>query len=197
MQQEAGLILPDGVVRPLDRPASIGRAAENDVVIAKGGVSRRHAAVAPHGRRWFVEDKGSYHGTFVNGVRLAPGVVHPLRHADRIRVGPDTLIFIGHGVPDDPDDTAHFEVAEIAVERPLSPFQAQVVRELCASWLAGGSLDDLPTNEQIAARIGTPGAQESVKAALRRAYAKAGLSGEPASTKRRKLCAVARSQGWV
>jgi hypothetical protein len=36
-----------------------------------------------------------------------------------------------------------------------------------------------------------------VKAALRRIYAKAGLSDQPAHAKRRALCRVARQRGWV
>jgi hypothetical protein len=79
----------------------------------------------------------------------------------------------------------------------LSPFQRQVVQCLCGPWLAGASLERLPSNEQIAAQLGTPGATGTVKAALRRIYAKAGLSGEPAHAKRRALCRVARQRGWV
>jgi DNA-binding CsgD family transcriptional regulator len=55
----------------------------------------------------------------------------------------------------------------------------------------------LPSNEEIAARLGTPGATETVKAALRRAYAKAGLTGQPAHVKRRTLCRAARQRGWI
>jgi hypothetical protein len=72
-----------------------------------------------------------------------------------------------------------------------------VVEALCAGWLAGGSLDDLPTNDEIAARLGTPGATETVKAALRRAYAKAGLTEGSPYAKRRALCKIARQRGWV
>ena len=133
----------------------------------------------------------------MNGVRLQPGVLYSLRHADRIVVGPDTLVFFAPTQLDDPDDTARFELAEVAAEPALSPFQTQVVHALCAPWLAGGSLDELPSNEQIAAQLGTPAATESVKAALRRAYAKAGLSEESSSGKRRQLCIVARRRGWI
>ena len=72
-----------------------------------------------------------------------------------------------------------------------------MVEALCSGWLAGGSLDELPTNEEIAARLGTPGATETVKAALRRAYAKAGLTEGSPYAKRRALCKIARQRGWV
>ena len=198
MESEAGLILPDGAVRQLDGEFSIGRALGNDLVLARAKVSRRHARLTTEDGRWFVEDRGSLYGTYVNGVRLQPGVPYSLRHADRIAIGSDTLVFFAPTQLDDPDDTSRFEVTELATAEPaLSPFQAQVVHALCAPWLAGGSPDDLPSNEQIAAQLGTPDAAESVKAALRRVYAKAGLSGELASTKRRKLCVIARRRGWV
>ena len=52
-------------------------------------------------------------------------------------------------------------------------------------------------HEEIAARLGTPGATETVKAALRRAYAKAGLTEGSPYAKRRALCKIARQRGWV
>ena len=194
---EAALILPDGTSHALDEELSVGRSADNDLTLTSTGVSRHHARFSLHGTRWFVEDRGSLHGTHVNGVRLQPGLAHPLRHADRVDIAGATLVFSAESATGDPDDTAHFDVQRLAASRPLSPFQAQVVRTLCEPWLAGGSADDLPSNEEIAARLGTPGATESVKAALRRVYAKAGLGDDSTAGKRRKLCVVARRRGWI
>lgn len=197
VQREVALSLPDGTVRELELEFTVGRAADNDLVLATAGVSRRHVRLAEEDGRWFLEDRGSLYGTYVNGVRLQPRVLYPLRHADRIAIGSDTLVFLARDQLDDPDDTARFEVSRLAAGPDLSPFQRQVVQALCGPWLAGGSLDELPSNEEIAAQLGTPGAGESVKAALRRAYEKAGLSRESAATKRRKLCLVARRRGWI
>ncbi len=197
MAAEAELILSDGAVRELRAELTIGRAPDNDLVLAKPGVSRRHARLEEVDGSWFIEDCGSLYGTYLNAVRLPPRIRYSLRHADRVVVGDETLIFYARGQIDDPDDTARFQVATLAGGRELSPFQRQVVGLLCAPWLAGGSLDELPTNDDIAAELGTPGASESVKAALRRAYAKAGLSDESSASKRRKLCLVARRRGWI
>lgn len=197
MQPGAALVLPDGSVRELAGELTVGREATNDLVLVKGGISRLHARLAEQDGRWFVEDRGSLYGTYLNGVRLQPRVLYSLRHADRITIGSDALVFFARGQLDDPDDTARFEVSELAPQGALSHFQRQVVQTLCAPWLAGGTLDDLPSNDEIAAALGTPGATESVKAALRRAYAKAGLGGESSSSKRRKLCLVARRSGWI
>jgi DNA-binding NarL/FixJ family response regulator len=97
------------------------------------------------------------------------------------------------------DPEATEPIAEIAPSdlTQLSSFQRQVVQALCGPWLAGSSMESLPSNEQIAALLGTPGATGTVKAALRRIYAKAGLSDQPSHAKRRALCRVARQRGWV
>ena len=121
----------------------------------------------------------------------------PLRHGDRIGLGAESVVFSAPDSLIDPEVTTALQAGPPALTRPLSPFQRQVVEALCAGWLAGGSLDDLPTNEEIAARLGTPGATETVKAALRRAYAKAGLTEGSPYAKRRALCKIARQRGWV
>ena len=197
MQFPASVILPDGTERQLDRDLTIGRADENDVTIDDSTVSRHHAHLVHSEDRWFLEDRGSFNGTTLNGIRVQPGVQLPLRHADRIGVGAATIVFSWPAQVEDLDRTSPIEQAPPALTRPLSPFQTQVVKCLCASWLQGGSLDDLPTNEEIAARLGTPGATETVKAALRRAYAKAGLTTGAPYAKRRSLCRVARQRGWI
>ena len=62
---------------------------------------------------------------------------------------------------------------------------------------SGAGLETLPSNQEIAAELGRPGATVTVKAALRRIYAKAGISDQPAHAKRRALCRIARQRGWV
>jgi hypothetical protein len=193
----ASLILPDGSEVHLDRDVSIGRGPENDLVLRSKTVSRRHALVTQVQGRWFVEDRGSYNGTVLNDVRIPPGGGLPLRHTDRLELGEVTLIFSAPVEAADLDTTATLQAAPPRYTRQLSPLQQQVVRLLCRPWLAGGSLETLPSNEEIAMQLGTPGATETVKAALRRAYAKAGLSHLPAHAKRRALCRVAREQGWI
>ena len=193
----AKLILPDGSDCELGPEFSIGRSADNELTLATTTISRHHALVTESEDRWFLEDRGSFNGTFLNGTRLQPGVKLPLRHGDRIGLGAEHVVFSCPEQLADPDRTATLQGAQPALARPLSPFQAQVVRCLCAPWLAGATLDELPSNEEIAASLGTPGATETVKAALRRAYAKAGLTGGSPYAKRRALCKIARQRGWI
>ena len=197
MAEKIWLTFPDGVEHDLTANVAIGRDPTNDLVLESAAVSREHAAVIFQDGRWYLEDRGSFNGTYLNGTRVVPGTPLPLRHADRISIGTETLLFSWPAQLDDPDTTE--PVGEVAGGNgaQLSPFQRQVVQALCGPWLAGSSLETLPSNEQIAAQLGTPGATGTVKAALRRIYAKAGLSDQPAHAKRRALCRVARQNGWI
>jgi pSer/pThr/pTyr-binding forkhead associated (FHA) protein len=191
------LTFPDGTEHELGGPLRIGRGSENDLVIPSSAVSRKHAALVLREGRWYVEDRGSYNGTFLNGTRVNPSTPLPLRHADRIEIGGETILFSWPAQLQDPDATEPLEEVSPADAAQLSALQRQVVQCLCAPWLAGASLETLPSNELIAAQLGTPGATGTVKAALRRIYAKAGISGMPPHAKRRSLCRIARQRGWI
>lgn len=52
-----------------------------------GGVSRRHAQITRSEGQVLLEDLSSSNGTFLNGVRLQPGLQHPLTHQDEVRFG--------------------------------------------------------------------------------------------------------------
>lgn len=56
---------------PLDKPViTIGRKAENDIVIDNQAVSGFHAKILAEGEAFSIEDLGSLNGTFVNGQRV-------------------------------------------------------------------------------------------------------------------------------
>jgi predicted component of type VI protein secretion system len=197
MAGDIWLTFPDGTEVELKDSISIGRDTKNDLVMESSAVSRDHAGVTFQDGRWYVEDRGSFNGTYLNGTRVMPGTPLPLRHADRISIGTETLLFSWPAQGNDPDTTDAIEEVAAPKDVQLSAFQRQVVQALCGPWLAGASLETLPSNEEIAAQLGTPGATGTVKAALRRIYAKAGLSDQPAHAKRRALCRVARQNGWI
>ena len=89
---------PTGQEHPLSRlPATIGRALENDIVIASKRSSREHARIRREGRRLYVEDLGSTNGTYLNGERLTQPA--PLRDGDQLSIGEISLTF------HDPDST--------------------------------------------------------------------------------------------
>lgn len=77
----------------LDRsPFSIGRGADNDLVVPDTPVSRKHACLELQGDRWLLRDLGSSNGTFLN--RQAVGdSPQPLRNGDLVGVGESVFMF--------------------------------------------------------------------------------------------------------
>jgi sigma-B regulation protein RsbU (phosphoserine phosphatase) len=71
--------------------ATIGRSMSNDLVLLDGAVSREHALLAEKAGRWFLTDRGSRHGTLLNGVKLEAGEATTVRGGDLVRIGPWTL----------------------------------------------------------------------------------------------------------
>jgi len=69
---------------------TIGRAAQNDLVIDEKHVSGHHAKISSNEGKFWVEDLGSTNGTFVNGTRVnAPTF---LRVGDTIQLGTKTRL---------------------------------------------------------------------------------------------------------
>ena len=75
-------------------PFSIGRKMEKDLAIADPRVSRDHALIISENGKFFVEDQGSKHGTFVNGERVQRKA---LERNDRLEFGArDTIYAVFH-----------------------------------------------------------------------------------------------------
>ncbi len=68
---------------------TIGRVAENDIVLAKGNISKRHSRIVLRDGKFIIVDLKSTNGTFVNGKRINAPVV--LKDADKIYIGDYTL----------------------------------------------------------------------------------------------------------
>src|SRR5918998_1447404 len=85
---EARLEVHDSLGRrpvPIDKTIfTIGRRSGNDLHLMGSDVSRDHAEIAQVEGRFFVRDRGSRYGTFVNGTQVSE---HPLSHGDRIQLG--------------------------------------------------------------------------------------------------------------
>jgi serine phosphatase RsbU (regulator of sigma subunit)/pSer/pThr/pTyr-binding forkhead associated (FHA) protein len=70
---------------PIDPvPFSIGRHAENQLVLRDNRISRGHARISRDGEDYVIEDLNSRHGTWVNGSRVSR---RTLRNSDRIEFG--------------------------------------------------------------------------------------------------------------
>lgn len=66
---------------------TLGRAANNDVVLPHGAVSKFHAYLRRLDGSWLLSDAGSLNGTAVNGVPLPGGHSVALSPGDRIVLG--------------------------------------------------------------------------------------------------------------
>jgi pSer/pThr/pTyr-binding forkhead associated (FHA) protein len=64
---------------------TVGRAESNTIRLTERNISRSHARLFRDGNAWYVADRESYNGAFVNGAR----VVDPVRiaHGDLIQLG--------------------------------------------------------------------------------------------------------------
>jgi pSer/pThr/pTyr-binding forkhead associated (FHA) protein len=75
----------------LDRETlAIGRSPDNDLVLDRPGVSRRHARIERRGEGFLIQDLNSGNGTLVGGVKIDK---HLLADGDAIRIGDARLIY--------------------------------------------------------------------------------------------------------
>jgi HD-GYP domain-containing protein (c-di-GMP phosphodiesterase class II) len=84
-----------------DEPVMIGRGTENTLPLPSGAtVSREHAKLTKYETQselfWKLEDLGSKHGTFLNGIRLKQGQGVRLRSGDIITIEPFTFQVVDH-----------------------------------------------------------------------------------------------------
>ena len=77
-----------------ERMIFVGRAANNDIVLANKMVSKLHAyfCQVPGSGAMQLVDMTSTNGTFVNGTRLPPSVKSSLQDEDVISFGPETKL---------------------------------------------------------------------------------------------------------
>jgi hypothetical protein len=73
-------------------PFSIGRSADNNLVVPEVPVSRRHACLELQGGRWFLRDLGSSNGTFLNRQMVKEGP-QPLQSGDLVGIGDSAFVF--------------------------------------------------------------------------------------------------------
>jgi hypothetical protein len=70
---------------------TVGRSPDCDVFLDDVTVSRRHAQVLRRDRQFFIEDKGSLNGTFLNRRRIESA---PLEDGDELQIGKYKLTFL-------------------------------------------------------------------------------------------------------
>ncbi|MDP6935487.1 MAG: FHA domain-containing protein, partial [Myxococcota bacterium] len=67
-----------------ERGLTLGRSEQRDIVLFDPAASRLHVDIRAEADSYWIRDKGSANGTFLNGKRIRE---QPLGHGDRLRVG--------------------------------------------------------------------------------------------------------------
>jgi class 3 adenylate cyclase len=150
---------PDGATTiPLGPETSIGRTADNTVVLDDARVSRRHALIRLQATGEYVlSDLGSANGTVLNGRRLA--LPARLVDGDVLEIGSMRLVFSGdRPAPEAPADILTTMVERRGRESPLlgaGPAMTDVFRLLtraAASHLPVLLIGETGTGKELAAR---------------------------------------------
>jgi len=116
----------------------IGRSADNDIILSDYTISRRHAELTKTPAGYLLKDFGSNNGTFVNGSRIAE---HILRHQDRVKIGPATLVFL--------DEAAEAPALDSTLRTVIEETPDQKEEEV----LRGGPVSGKPADDELLASI--------------------------------------------
>ncbi|MFL6710132.1 MAG: FHA domain-containing protein [Massilia sp.] len=93
---------------PLDgERLTLGRHHDNDIVLPHATVSSRHAALAPDGANWILDDLGSSNGTQVNGEKISRAT---LGNGDRIAIAVFEITLVSDTASAEPRQAARLEI---------------------------------------------------------------------------------------
>ncbi|MBI4676139.1 MAG: FHA domain-containing protein [Elusimicrobia bacterium] len=115
---------------------TVGRKADNDVVIDNPAVSGHHCKISVQGGTCFVEDLDSTNGTYVNEKRIKKAGLH---HNDVVGVARHALVFIEDTVPIDPAAAPAPKSADATVAIPPEK-QAEIAAAQAATQEASQKL---------------------------------------------------------
>ncbi|NKQ36956.1 MAG: protein kinase [Chloroflexi bacterium] len=99
---------PPSTVALTQAVITIGRHADNDIVLPAEGVSRYHTRLQATALGWEVVDLGGVNGTFLNDRRIRPEDPTPLAPGSHLRIGPYEIILQG-------PEVAILELDQVAV----------------------------------------------------------------------------------
>jgi len=108
-----------------ERPITIGRSPEADVVVLDERASRIHCGIRLWDGEFYIKDLKSRNGTFINGQRID---VAKLKPSDEIRIG--SVIFSFDAAPNQRADVALQEMeAEMADGKGYSTILKEIVKD--------------------------------------------------------------------
>lgn len=109
-----------------DRPITIGRSPEADVVVLDEKVSRVHCGIRLWDGEFFIKDLKSRNGTVVNGQRVEMIRLNP---GDRIRVGSTAFLFEQEASPQTDDALKEMQQA-MADGKGYSTILQEIVEDM-------------------------------------------------------------------
>jgi serine/threonine protein kinase len=100
---------------------NIGRHDSNDLVLSDQGASRFHAAVYEQNGNWYLLDRDSTHGTFINGQRVEGAALLPVNA--RIRISDTNLTFEGNALITDSGIKVYATYGDVVAYRESAGFE--------------------------------------------------------------------------
>lgn len=137
-----------------ERPITIGRSPEADVVILDEKASRLHCGIRLWDGEFYIKDLKSRNGTYVNGQRVD---VAKLKSGDEIRVGSVLFSF-----DTDPTKKADAALQEVEEEMAQGKGYSTILKELV------GDLKQAPEAEAAATAKGDAAPAEPVRVKIRK-----------------------------
>ncbi|HDL77175.1 MAG TPA: FHA domain-containing protein [Lentisphaerae bacterium] len=137
-----------------ERPVTIGRSPEADVVILDEKVSRIHCGIRYWDGDFYIKDLKSRNGTYVNDRRIDVAKLQP---GDRIRVGSVVLVF-EQEAPPRPEEALEEVEQELAQGKGYSTILREIVQ----------STDEGPGTAALRARDTSSGDEPAIRIKTRR-----------------------------
>ncbi|HPF99643.1 MAG TPA: FHA domain-containing protein [Kiritimatiellia bacterium] len=129
-----------------EKPITIGRSPEADVVVLDEKASRIHCGVRLWDGEFYIKDLKSRNGTFVNDQRIE---VAKLKPSDRIRIGSISFLF-----EQDPTKSTGVALQEMEQEMAQGKGYSTILQEIV------GKMDDQPPQEAGASAAPQGAAEE-------------------------------------
>jgi len=69
----------------------VGRGPENDIVIQDRKISRNHLQLLKDKNTLKIKDLNTTNGTYINNIRIKPGIFYDIKQVDKIKIGSNTI----------------------------------------------------------------------------------------------------------
>ena len=143
----------EGTQIPLDGDKFIlGRNPECSIVIPVTSVSREHAQILRVDGQYFIEDKASRNGTFVNSQAVTSRT--PLKNNDKIRICDFLAVFQDHDGEDEPDEPTNTTVEAVLQQSSHMLLETQPAERLRGLLEISANLNKTLQLEQLFPKIG-------------------------------------------